>query len=380
MANKPPDFYRNNTNNTNTDTTTSSKTSNTTAPTNCGAQTTKKSTNGITSFFDLEQALLQAGSGSGSSSSSDPEQSAASSSDEWLGETSDEWLGETDADEIIGYMTALEAMTRDPVHARGPVHPAAATDVPTIELGMLDTLMTRLPWLDSDSSACSDSDSDGGFSLPVLPTTGPLTAAADLGLPHPYLPRYAARATAAVCPLDVDFARLGDDFGDGLFEHTVQALASAPTSMAVDAAAAAASPQPSPQPLPQPAMPATTRTARRAGNRRAVTIAPGSKHAAIDTQLLTIFSDADFRLSKHEWAKRLRLARLSTAQEARAKQLRRKILSRRYADDNRKKNARQINAVADERARLLADNDALRADNAKLMAELASLKRTFGSR
>ena len=280
-------------------------------------------------------------------------------------------------------MTALEALTREPLHGHG--HLAAAAGVPAIQLCVLDTLAgravppLRLPWLDGGacSDSDSDSDSDGGFALPVLPTTGPRTTAVDLVLPrlaHHAQQDVGARGAGACSSPDEEFARLGDGYGDDLFEHTVTTLAAAPTRMAMDASVATAMPAPARMPTPTPT------PIRRASNRRAVTIAPGSKYAAMDTQLLAIFSDADFELSKHEWSKRLKLARLSPAQEVRAKQLRRKILSRRYADDNRKKNARQIVAVADDRARLLADNDTLRSENARLMAELASLKRTFGSR
>ena len=79
--------------------------------------------------------------------------------------------------------------------------------------------------------------------------------------------------------------------------------------------------------LPRPVPPTVRLPSSTSNALLSLFVGPGSKRAPMDTQLLAIFSDNDFRLKWQKWAKRLQLAGLSAAQEARAQQLRRKIMS-----------------------------------------------------
>lgn len=109
--------------------------------------------------------------------------------------------------------------------------------------------------------------------------------------------------------------------------------------------------------------------------RRAIIVAPGSPHAGLDTALLQIFSDDDFRVPPPEWAKKLKLAGLSVELTKRAKAIRRKILSRKYAGDNRKKTSQQTRAIAESHSVLQRENAELRKQNSQLRDEVAKLRR-----
>jgi hypothetical protein len=113
---------------------------------------------------------------------------------------------------------------------------------------------------------------------------------------------------------------------------------------------------------------------------RAVSATTGP-FAEVDAEVLDIFSDADLRLSKHDWAKRLKHISLTPVQYERAKVLRRKIKSRKYAGDNRKKKAQETAAVAAENVQLkrknkelVAYNKELVAENKRILADLEKLK------
>jgi len=57
-----------------------------------------------------------------------------------------------------------------------------------------------------------------------------------------------------------------------------------------------------------------------------------SAKSAVDAQLANYFSDDDYLVSKGQWAKSLKAAKLSPKLEHRAKQIRRKSLSCIYAE------------------------------------------------
>lgn len=57
-----------------------------------------------------------------------------------------------------------------------------------------------------------------------------------------------------------------------------------------------------------------------------------SAKSAVDAQLANYFSDDDYLVSKGQWAKSLKAAKLSPELEHRAKQIRRKSLSCIYAE------------------------------------------------
>lgn len=109
--------------------------------------------------------------------------------------------------------------------------------------------------------------------------------------------------------------------------------------------------------------------------RRAISVVPGSVHASLDTELLQIFTDDDFRVPPPEWANKLKLAGLSVKLTKRAKELRRKILSRKYAGDNRKKTSLQFRALAESHSVLQRENAELCKQNSQLRDEVARLRR-----
>lgn len=295
-------------------------------------------------------------------------------------------------EEICDYMAALEQMFR-PEPGFGALAPqpqphlVVAVAVPA----------QQQRWLDDGTS--SDSD-DAAASVLPLPIFSPgddailrgLQQALGLQQPQPHPQRRGE--SGGESDADPEFDRLGDSFGDDFFEYPIRSMA--PAAAITVAGVGVGVPSASSAKSRKFTAPASSAPAGRAGkavsstpngsnrsakgnprSRAAASVAAGGRALKpdpaffpLDTRLLALFSDGDLRLGKPEWAATLKAARLDAAHEARAKKLRRTILSRRYAEDNRNKNKQQQKMTAAQRSALLTENDELRADNARLQAEL----------
>lgn len=117
-------------------------------------------------------------------------------------------------------------------------------------------------------------------------------------------------------------------------------------------------------------------------NKRAIKRFQGRKmkssvddHNDLDAELFRIFSDDELRLKKQPWADLFqKRGPFSTAQRMRLKTLRRRVLSRGYAQMNRLKTQKRSKEIERSHDFLAHENDKLKAENESLKRELASLK------
>lgn len=101
---------------------------------------------------------------------------------------------------------------------------------------------------------------------------------------------------------------------------------------------------------------------------------PIKSSSELDQVIFEIFSEEDLRLDKSAWAARIKHVRLTPMQLKRVKELRRRILSRKYAHVNREKTQRRNKDIVSSKEQLVRENEQLRSKNLSLQRELAALK------